>query len=95
MFVRVIKYRVKQDALSKTEEMGRIGREALARADGMQRCVTAWNDDGEAVVVGIWDSEEAARKAQPVIQKAWESLADYHEGQLQPVEYRNGMMLRG
>ncbi len=95
MFVRVIKYRVKQDALARTEEMGRISREGLAKAEGMQRCFTGWNDSGEAVVVGVWDSEEAATKAQPVIQKVWASLTDFVDGQPQPTEYKNGMTLRG
>ena len=49
----------------------------------------------ENVVVGIWVSEEATKKAQPAIDRNWQAVGDYVDGQPQITEFKNGMTLRG
>jgi heme-degrading monooxygenase HmoA len=94
MLIRVINWRVKSESIGRIEELNESARQKLADVAGMQRCFSAVDESGNAVVVGIWDSEEAARKAQSAIQAIWASMSEHMSEQPRTAEYKNGYTLK-
>lgn len=94
MFIRVINWRVKSESLNRFEELTNATRQAVSSISGMQRCFAAVDESGNAVVIGVWESEDAARKAQPALQAIWGGLSEHMAEQPRPVEYKNGYTLK-
>jgi heme-degrading monooxygenase HmoA len=94
MFIRVINWRVKAESISRIEEVNDSARKKLANISGMQQCLAGVDESGSAVVVGVWDSEDAARKAQPAIQAIWASMSEHMSEQPRAAEYKNGYTLK-
>ncbi len=94
MFVRVINFRVKSESISRFEELCDSARVKLADISGMQRCIGAVDDSGNAVVVGVWESEDAAGKAQSAIQAVWGGLSEHFAEPPRPTEYKRGYTMK-
>ncbi len=94
MFLRVISFRVKPESLGRFEELCDSSRKPLSGISGMQRCFGAVDESGNAVVIGVWDSEDAATKAQPALQAVWAALSEHMAEQPRPTEYKSGYTLK-
>ena len=94
MFIRVINWRVKAESISRFEELSNSVRQQLTPIAGMQRCFCAVDESGNAVVVGVWESEDAAKKAQSAIQAIWASMSEHMREQPRTAEYKNGYTLK-
>ncbi len=95
MFMRISTYRVKESSISQFEQIGESARDKMAAINGMQRVVAGVDESGNAAVVGFWDSEESATRAQSQVRAAWESISEHIAEQPRITEYRNAYVLKG
>ena len=84
MYVRITKYQVApsmlDDMVARLDEIGA----QLSKISGTLVAYNAWNDDGESVVFGIYESEAAAEAAQPRIREIWGELEGLLVGAPEP-----------
>lgn len=76
MFVRITSFMLDP---SKAEEAdGRTDkiRAVVKNMPGVVHAYSARNDQGEGVVIGIWESEKAATDAEETVNKAWSQFGD-------------------
>jgi hypothetical protein len=75
MYIRVTAFKVEPSRLPElTAKIAEMGRHAKA-LPGMIDAYAAWRGDGQGVLVGIYQSKEAADAAVGRIQAIWGSLA--------------------
>ena len=95
MFMRISTYRVKESSISQFERIADSVRGKMAAIAGMQQVVAGVDASGNAAVVGLWESEAAANKAQSQIRAAWESIGEHIAEQPRIAEYRDAYVLKG
>ncbi len=94
MYLRTIKFRVKQSSMGKFRDVAEGTKDAVAKFDGLQSTQVAMDSSGNGILVGVWDSEEKAMTAMPASNEIWAGLADHLEAPPEYVDYKHCMTLR-
>ena len=94
MYLRTIKFRVKQSSMGQFKDVAEGTKDAVAKFDGLQSTQVAMDDSGNGILVGLWDSEEKAMAAVSASNAIWAGLADHLESPPEYVDYRHCMSLR-
>jgi heme-degrading monooxygenase HmoA len=87
MFVRITSFQFDpsraEEADSRNDEISQVVRQM----PGMLHAYTARDDKGEGIVVGIWESEQAANDAEAMVAQAWSKVGDVLTSQPQRKAY--------
>jgi quinol monooxygenase YgiN len=93
MYIRVTTFKVEPSRLPElTAKVGEMGPRAKA-LPGMIDAYVAWRGDGQGVLVGIYQSKDAANASVARIQAIWGSLAGLVSGAPKTDAYENGSHL--
>jgi hypothetical protein len=94
MYLRTVKFQVKQSSMGQFKALAEGTKDAVARFDGLQSTQVAMDASGNGILVGLWDSEEKAMAAMSASHEIWAGLADHLESPPEYVDYRHCMTLR-
>jgi hypothetical protein len=95
MYMRATRFHLKQDSISKFEEVTDEARRTTARFDGLQHCYSAIDESGNGLMVAVWDSEEQAAANLSAVKEAWAGLAQHFDGPPQMTGYSNALLVKG
>ena len=94
MYLRTVRFQVKQSSMGQFRSLAEGSKEAVAKFDGLQTAQVAMDNAGNGILVGVWDSEEKAMAAMAASNEIWAGLAEHLQGPPEYIDYQHGMALR-
>ncbi len=94
MYLRTVRFQVKQSSMGQFQAVAEGTKEAVAKFDGLRSTQVAMDNAGSGILVGVWESEEKAMAAMPASNEIWAGLAEHLQAAPEIVDYPHGMELR-
>jgi quinol monooxygenase YgiN len=88
MFVRITSFKFDPSRAAEADARNDEIAAVVRQMPGMLQAYNARDDQGDGVVVGIWDSEQAANDAEAMVTQAWSKVGDVLTGAPQLKAYR-------
>jgi hypothetical protein len=95
MYARVTRFRANPEKFLEMEVKLEDIKVQLSKISGVVTSYTMWNDDGGGVTFVIYESAEAAKIAQPVVQHIWRGLIGSLVKQPEPLSFSTVHHLAG
>lgn len=94
MYLRTIRFQVKQSSMGRFQSLAEGTKDAVARFDGLQSTQVAMDNAGNGILVGLWESEEKAMAAMGASNEIWAGLAEHLQAPPEYVDYQHCLTLR-
>jgi predicted mannosyl-3-phosphoglycerate phosphatase (HAD superfamily) len=94
MYLRTIRFQVKQSSMGRFQSLAESTKEAVARFDGLQSTQVAMDNAGNGILVAVWDREEEAMAALAASSEIWAGLAEHLQDPPEYFDYHHCLTLR-
>jgi hypothetical protein len=79
MYARLTTFRVKSDKLEDMRRWREVNEARIYAQPGLREWIGMMDDNGEFVVLAVFDDEKAARDAMPQVRALWSDMASMIE----------------